>query len=94
MKKGFSWLLLILLSSDYYRPTDKSTMNNIDVNNPNIQFGPVNTYYMEASFKTRIGLITAMDQGCSFDPYNNKWIYEWPYYLISQFLIDWPPSWF
>jgi hypothetical protein len=72
----------------YYIPTVNSTMRG-DGRSENIQFGPVNTYHMEGSFRTRIGNIQAQDPSQSF---SSTIEYEWRGYTFRDFIYDWPPS--
>jgi len=69
----------------YYIPTINSTMRQHD-GSMNYQFGPVNTYHMEGSFRTRLGEIPPQD------PSGNN--HEWYGYSFERFVYDgeWPPS--
>jgi hypothetical protein len=73
----------------YYIPTVNSTMRGENVSN-NYQFGPVNTYHLEGSFKTRLGEIPAQDPVCIVDGL----FYEWLMYPFSEFIKDkkWAPD--
>jgi hypothetical protein len=76
--------------TDYYRSTYNSTMRGIDDHGAdNFQFGPVNTYYMEASFKYRMGEVV-------HDEYFVNWplSYERDNYTFEQFSYEWPPECF
>jgi len=75
-------------SSLYIRPTYYSTMNGATPY-PHRQFGPVNTYHLVGSFKTRMGEIPAQDPGYVYDPFDN---YEWKDYNYSRFYPDWSSS--
>ena len=76
-----------LVEKKYYIPTVNSTMRGENGSSINFQFGPVNTYHMEGSFKTRIGDLVPQDP--KFDGINN---YEWRGYPFEEFIKDWPPS--
>lgn len=65
----------------------------IDATSGGIQYGPVNTYHMMASYRTRIGLEIPYD----LDGFINIGIEdgeEWLTYLYFKFTLDWPPHWF
>ena len=72
-----------------YRPTFNSTMREKTVKK-NIQFGPVNTYHLVASFKIRTMNCdnNIPDLVCDEDPAH----YEWKHYSIEQFLDEWKPE--
>lgn len=75
--------------SQYYRPTDMSTMNkspkDLGIITSNIQFGPVNTYHLVASFKLRTG--------DTYQEYDNEG-FEWESYPLLIFSGEWPPYYF
>lgn len=66
-----------------------------DVKSNNYQFGPVNTYHMEGSIRTRLGFPGVPAQ----DP--TAWVnnvtgnvsgYEWSGYSFRNFTDDWKPE--
>ena len=61
----------------YFRPTESSQMRSDDT-----QFGPVNTYHMQASFLTRMGDVGALDHDG----------FVWHNYPLAVFLTNWPPG--
>jgi len=76
-------------SRTFYIPTTNSTMNAY-YNSDNYQFGPVNTYFMEGSFRVRTGKL---------DPQNPLYIeslglgqYQWRGYSFDDFTERWPPT--
>lgn len=73
----------------YYIPTVNSTMRQYN-DSKNYQFGPVNTYHLEGSFRTRLGKIPAQDPEC--DRFGNN--YEWAGYSLIDFTNDsyWQPD--
>jgi hypothetical protein len=73
----------------YYIPTVNGTMRQ-DLGSLNYQFGPVDTYHMEGSFRTRLGEIDPQDPTC--DRFGNN--YEWNGYSFEKFVSDgeWPPD--
>jgi len=73
--------------NENYRPTEIGTMRGTELS-PNLQYGPVNTYHLTASFKVRIGEINPTDLNCG----NDNFGYEWSGYSLDQFKNDWPPS--
>jgi len=80
-------------SDRYYIPTVNSVMRGV-LKSDNYQYGPVNTYHMEGSIKTRLGELPPQDPEAyvylSGDVYN----YEWNGYPLSKFTSDneWPPE--
>ena len=72
--------------TELYRPTFNSTMREKTVKK-NIQFGPVNTYHLEATFKIRTSLTdpNVKDQTNDENPNN----FEWKHYSIYDFTDDW-----
>jgi hypothetical protein len=74
-----------VVPQEYYIPTINGTMR---ANERSIyyQFGPVCTYHMEGSFRTRLGLIPAQDP-----VYDGNTGYEWNGYSFENFMNDWKP---
>ena len=70
---------------EYIRPTYKSTMA-ADLASTDYQFGPVNTYHLTGSFKTRMGEIVEQDPGYALWEKNN---YEWKGYSFNDFTWEW-----
>jgi len=50
------------------------------------QFGPVNTYHLTGSFKTRMGVIVEQDHGYALLEKNN---YKWRGYSFNDFTWEW-----
>jgi hypothetical protein len=69
-----------------YIPTMSSTMrgeSGVGKNSNNYQFGPVNTYFMEGSFRVRLGMLLPQNpiffyewHGFSFEDFAEKWKYD------------------
>ena len=70
---------------DSYRPTKISLMGGMDSGTYGIQYGPVNTYHMQASFLTRMGTYPGIEPD---DPTG----FEWTYYPLESFKQDWGPE--
>jgi hypothetical protein len=68
-------------NSDYFRPTEYSTMKSNFTGNPpidiGVQFGPVNTYYLYGSFRHRKSSITYTLRH-QYPQYYNDFLATWP----------------
>jgi len=83
-------------NSVYYIPTQYSTMGQryYPLTNQNVtQFGPVNSYHLEASFLIRTEAITG-NNNIKDQNYTGNNNYEWEGYRISTFKNNYPPSYF
>jgi hypothetical protein len=79
----------------YNIPTKYSVMGLRDsFNQQGTQFGPVNFYHLEASFRIRTGMITGGENVKEQEYTGGIGSYEWKGYSIDDFKNDYRPSFF
>jgi len=79
-------------NNEYFIPTRNGTMRG-DSGSMSYQFGPVCTYHMEGSFRTRMNLNNMKDQDPEYDGINYE-KYEWEGYSLEAFMEEYSPDYF